>query len=274
MKKGDSLKITKCRKGSGKTKPPARYTEATLLSAMEHPGKFVTDDAVREALDNANGIGTPATRADIIEKLFSAFYVERRGKEIVPTSKGMQLIDLVPEGLKSPELTGQWEQRLTAIAKGKAPSKDFTQEMRQYAASLVGQVVASDAKYTHDNMTRKRCPVCDKFLLEVNGKKGKMLVCQDRECGYRENVSMQSNARCPNCHKKLEIVGSGDKRLYVCKCGFREKYDRFNQQLKDKKQNMNKRETQAYLKKLQQEEPLANNAFAEAWAKAQQQEKE
>ena len=274
VKKGDSLKITKCRKGSGKTKPPARYTEATLLSAMEHPGKFVTDDAVREALDNANGIGTPATRADIIEKLFSAFYVERRGKEIVPTSKGMQLIDLVPEGLKSPELTGQWEQRLTAIAKGKAPSKDFTQEMRQYAASLVGQVVASDAKYTHDNMTRKRCPVCDKFLLEVNGKKGKMLVCQDRECGYRENVSMQSNARCPNCHKKLEIVGSGDKRLYVCKCGFREKYDRFNQQLKDKKQNMNKRETQAYLKKLQQEEPLANNAFAEAWAKAQQQEKE
>ena len=274
VKKGDDLKITKCRKNSGKTKPPARYTEATLLSAMEHPGKFVADEAVREALDNANGIGTPATRADIIEKLFSAFYVERRGKEIVPTSKGMQLIDLVPEGLKSPELTGQWEQRLTAIAKGKAPSKAFTEEMRQYASSLVGQVIASDSKYTHDNMTRKKCPVCDKFLLEVNGKKGKMLVCQDRECGYRENVSMQSNARCPNCHKKLEIVGSGDKRLYVCKCGFREKYDRFNQQLKDKKQNMTKRETQAYMKKLQQEESLSSNAFAEAWAKAQQQEKE
>lgn len=85
---------------------------------------------------------------------------------------------------------------------------------------------------------------------------------------------MQSNARCPNCHKKLEIVGSGDKRLYVCKCGFREKYDRFNQQLKDKKQNMTKRETQAYMKKLQQEESLSSNAFAEAWAKAQQQEKE
>lgn len=77
--------------------------------------------------------------------------------------------------------------------------------MRQYAASLVGQVVASDAKYTHDNMTRKRCPVCDKFLLEVNGKKGKMLVCQDRECGLPGERFYAEQRALPNCHKKLEI---------------------------------------------------------------------
>ncbi len=270
LKNGDTLKVQRCQLNNGKTKPPARYTEATLLSAMEHPDKFVSNKALKEALDNANGIGTPATRADIIEKLFASFYVERRGKEIFPTSKGIQLIDLVPQGLKSPELTGRWEQRLTAIANGKASAATFTAEMRQYAAALVGEVIASNSKYTHDNMTRKRCPLCDKFLLEVNGKKGKMLVCQDRECSYRENISMLSNARCPNCHKKLEIVGAGEKRLYICQCGFREKYDRFNQQLKEKKNNLSKKEVQAYMKKMKQEEPLGSNVFAEAWAKAQQ----
>lgn len=116
-----------------------RYTEATLLSAMEHPGKFVTDDAVREALDNANGIGTPATRADIIEKLFSAFYVERRGKEIVPTSKGMQLIDLVPEGLKSPELTGQWEQRADRHCQRQSAQQRFHPRDAPIRGLLVGQ---------------------------------------------------------------------------------------------------------------------------------------
>lgn len=270
LHKGDQLTLQSCQYRQGQTKPPARYTEATLLSAMEHPGKFVANQAAREILDSTNGIGTPATRADIIEKLFSAFYVERRGNSIFPTSKGMQLIQLVPEGLKSPEMTGQWEQRLSRIAKGQEKSSAFTGEMRKYAASLVNQVIASDSKYNHDNMTRKRCPVCDKYLLEVNGKKGKMLVCQDRECGYRENLSMLSNARCPNCHKKLEIVGNGEKRLYVCKCGFREKYDRFNQQLQDRKKNMSKKETQAYMRKQQEGEAFTNNAFAEAFAKLQQ----
>lgn len=272
LKKGDELPILKCQRETGQTKPPARYTEATLLSAMEHPGKFVANRAAREALDAVNGIGTPATRADIIEKLFASFYIERRGKEILPTSKGTQLIDLVPEGLKSPELTGRWEQRLSAIAKGKEKSQVFTKEMRQYASALVNEVVSSTQTFTHDNMTRKRCPLCDKYLLEVNGKKGKMLVCQDRECGYRENLAILSNARCPNCHKKMEIVGNGEKRLYVCKCGFREKYERFNQQLQEKKKNMSKKEMQTYLHKQAQQEPFAYNPFAEAFAKAKQQE--
>ncbi len=99
IKKGDKLKFLAVNSMNRKTKPPARYTEATLLSAMEHPGKSIEDEALREALDRTSGLGTPATRADIIEKLFNTFYLERRGKEIFPTAKGIQLINLAPEEL-------------------------------------------------------------------------------------------------------------------------------------------------------------------------------
>lgn len=252
---GDTLKIDVVKPGSGKTKPPARYTEASLLSAMEHPEKFVTDSAMKSVLTETGGLGTPATRADIIEKLFSSFYLEKRGREIYPTSKGMQLVDLVPADLKSPLLTGQWEQQLAQISRGAEDAGAFKAKMRTYATGLVADVVASGAKYVHDNMTRTRCPNCGKFLLEVNGKKGKLLVCQDRECGYRQNISFLSNARCPNCHKKLEVFGEGEKRIYTCKCGFREKYDRFNKQLSENKAAMSKKDLAQYMKK-QEDAPM------------------
>ena len=156
LKQGQSLRVLGIKLGSGKTKPIGRYTEASLLSAMEH-----------------HNLGTPATRADIIEKMFSANSAERRGKEIFPMSKGIQLINLVPEELKSPELTEKWEKRLTAISKGQEKSAPFLNEMRDFASVIVSRVVASDGNYRHDNMTRTRCPMCDKFLLEVNGKKRK-----------------------------------------------------------------------------------------------------
>ena len=266
VRQGDTLRCVKAEVHTGKTKPPARYTEATLLSAMEHPGKFVTDASLRSVLDDAGGIGTPATRADIIEKLFATSYVERRGKEIFPLSKGEQLVNLVPEDLKSPLLTAKWEQQLNLIAAGRAQPNAFMNEMRDYAARLVRGVIQSDATYRHDNMTRTRCPVCGKYLLEVNGKKGKLLVCQDRECGYRQNLSFQSNARCPNCHKKLTVVGEGEKRLYTCTCGFREKFDRYNQELSERRSQSSKRDVADYMRK-QQAAPK-NSALAEALAKA------
>lgn len=252
LKEGQSLRVLGIKLGNGKTKPPGRYTEASLLSAMEH-----------------HNLGTPATRADIIEKMFSANSAERRGKEIFPMSKGIQLIDLVPEELKSPELTEKWEKRLTAISKGQEKSGPFLSEMKDFASVIVSRVVAAEGNYRHDNMTRTRCPMCDKFLLEVNGKKGKMLVCQDRECGYRQNLSYVSNARCPQCHKKLSVMGEGEKRIYSCPCGFREKFDRFNQQLSEKRNNMGKRELQEYMKRQEQEQPQ-ESAFAAAWAKLQE----
>lgn len=273
LPQGGTLLVSDLKLGTGKTTPPRRHTEATLLSAMEHPSKYVGESTLRSVLDQAGGIGTPATRADIIEKLFSSSYIERRGKEIHPLSKGIQLIELVPEDLKSPELTARWEERLTAISLGKEPARRFIDEMKNYAGKLVRDVIAADGSYRHDNMTREKCPVCDKFLLEVNGKHGKMLVCQDRECGYRQNLTYLSNARCPTCHKKLEVFGEGDKKLYICKCGWREKFDRFNERLKENRNNMSRRDVANYMQKQKQQEQTETSAFAAAWAKALSEDK-
>ncbi|MDR3645429.1 MAG: DNA topoisomerase, partial [Clostridia bacterium] len=268
VSKGDTFAVRNVKLATGKTKPPARYTEATLLTAMEHPGKFIENNALRSVMDTLSGIGTPATRADIIEKLFAVNYLERRGNEIFPLSKGVQLVELVPEELRSPELTAKWEQRLTAIGRGAEPGSAFIAEMRAYASKLVGNVIASDAAYHHDNMTHTPCPQCGKFLLEINGKKGnKMLVCPDRECGYRQNVSYLSNARCPVCHKKLEVFGEGEKKLYTCHCGFREKADAFAKRMSETHDGVSKHEVQDYLRR-QEADETKNSAFAQAWAKA------
>ena len=150
---GDRVKITAAKANAGKTKPPARYNEATLLTAMENPARHMENKELREVLETTSGLGTPATRAEIIEKLFSSFYAERRGKEIIPTSKGIQLIGIVPEELRSAELTAKWEQRLSLISKGKARDQDFIADMRSYAAKLVTTVKASELKFVHDNVT-------------------------------------------------------------------------------------------------------------------------
>jgi|SRR5680860_129957 len=128
IRKGESLKNISVKLVTDKTKPPARHTEATLLSAMEHPGKLINNQSLREVMDQSHGLGTPATRAEIIEKLFNSFYMNRQGKEIIPTSKGIQLIGLVPPELKSPELTAKWEQQLTEISKGRIQSQKFMTE--------------------------------------------------------------------------------------------------------------------------------------------------
>lgn len=262
IKKGDKLRLVSVRQVGGKTKPPARYTEATLLTAMEHPGKFIENDRLRETVDKSGGLGTPATRADIIEKLFDCFYMERRGKEIVPTSKGIQLVGIVPGDLKSPELTAKWEQQLTLISRGKADPAAFVSDMRHYASKLVSSVVAGTEVFRHDNMTREKCPQCGKYLLEVNGKRGKMLVCQDRECGYRRGVSIITNARCPECHKKMEIRGEGKNKGFFCSCGYREKLEAFN---KRKGEHVDKREVSRFLN--QQQDEGINSALADALAK-------
>lgn len=248
---------------SGKTKPPARYTEATLLSAMENPSRFVNDKNMKEYL--GGGLGTPATRADIIEKLYSSFYVEKQGNSMVPTSKGVQLIDLVPPDLKEPLLTAKWEQELEKISKGKTQKQKFIAEIEKYSADLVKTVKNSSAEYKHDNMTKKTCPDCGKYLLEVNGKKGKMLVCQDRDCGYRRSVSIITNARCPECHKKMELRGEGEKKSFYCSCGYREKYSAFKE--RRGQSGASKKDVQNYLRNQNKKEDDSNNPFAAAFDK-------
>ena len=106
-------------------------------------------------LKSTGGLGTVATRADIIEKLFNSFLIEKRGKDIYFTSKGRQLLDLVPEELKSPALTAEWEQKLEQIAKGKLKKEVFINEMKNYTKEIVAEIKASDKKYKHDNISTK-----------------------------------------------------------------------------------------------------------------------
>ncbi len=263
LSQGQKLKVESVALKPGKTSPPARYTEATLLSAMEHPSGQVSDQNLSRILEKTSGLGTPATRADIIEKLFSTFYVERRGKELVPTSKGVQLVELAPEELRSAALTAKWEDQLADIAKGKVRDSEFVDQMRKYATELVTEVKASNQTYRHDNQTRTPCPDCGKYLLRVKGKRGEMLVCPDRECGYRRSLSQTTNARCPNCHKKMELRGEGEKQMFACVCGYREKLTDF------KKRRANagagKRDVRKYL--ANQDTGGGNTAMADALAK-------
>ncbi|MCU5112706.1 MULTISPECIES: DNA topoisomerase III [Bacillus] len=270
IEKGDTLTVKLIMQTSGQTKAPARFNEATLLSAMENPTKYMDtqNKQLADTLKSTGGLGTVATRADIIDKLFNSFLLEKRGKDIHITSKGRQLLDLVPEELKSPTLTGEWEQKLEAIAKGKLKKEVFISEMKNYTKEIVSEIKSSDKKYKHDNISTKSCPDCGKPMLEVNGKKGKMLVCQDRECGHRKNVSRTTNARCPQCKKKLELRGEGAGQIFACKCGYREKLSTFQERRKKESGNKaDKRDVQKYIKQQNKEEEPLNNPFAEALKK-------
>ena len=270
IEKGDTLTVKLLMQTSGQTKAPARFNEATLLSAMENPTKYMDtqNKQLADTLKSTGGLGTVATRADIIDKLFNSFLIEKRGKDIHITSKGRQLLDLVPEELKSPTLTGEWEQKLEAIAKGKLKKEVFISEMKNYTKEIVSEIKSSDKKYKHDNISTKSCPDCGKPMLEVNGKKGKMLVCQDRECGHRKNVSRTTNARCPQCKKKLELRGEGAGQIFACKCGYRENLSTFQERRKKESGNKaDKRDVQKYMKQQKKEEEPLNNPFAEALKK-------
>ena len=305
MKKGEKLRIENVSVNTGKTKPPARFTEATLLAAMENPVRFMEshDAKAVKTLGETGGLGTVATRADIIEKLFNSFMMEKKGKEIYLTSKAKQLLELVPEDLKKPELTADWEKKLSDIAKGKLRQDTFLSDIRGYTNEIVSEIKTGQGTFRHDNLTNKICPTCGKRLLAVNGKNSKMLVCQDRECGYRETISRTTNARCPKCHKaekeledarnrlktvmqerkvqeklrekafeefKQELAEAetkGKEETFVCACGYKEKLSSFQARREKEGAGVKKRDVQRYLKQQQKEanEPV-NNAFAQALA--------
>lgn len=251
----------------GKTKPPARFTEGTLLSAMENPVRYMEnrDSSLVKTIGEAGGLGTVATRADIIEKLFRSFLLEKKGNEIYLTSKARQLLKLVPADLKKPELTASWEMQLNDIAKGKKRRDVFMKEIRGYTVELIDEIKTEEGTFRHDNLTNKKCPNCGKRLLAVNGKNAKLLVCQDRECGYRETVSRTTNARCPVCHKRMEMIGKGEDATFVCACGHKERMTKFQERRKKEGGGVTKRDVAAYMKKQKKEaEEPVNNAFAAA----------
>lgn len=268
-KAGETLPIERTEITTGKTKPPARFNEATLLAAMENPVKYMqTKDAqAAKTLGETGGLGTVATRADIIEKLFHSFMMEKKGQEIWLTSKAKQLLELVPEDLKKPELTADWEMKLSHIAKGGMKKDVFLKNIRSYTQDLVQEIKTGAGTFRHDNLTNKICPNCGKRLLAVNGKNSKMLVCQDRECGYRETISRTTNARCPKCHKRMEMYVKGKEETFICVCGYKEKLSSFQARRKKEGAGVSKRDVQKYMNQQKKEamEPV-NNAFAQALA--------
>jgi len=268
FKQGDKFTKTDVKMTKSQTTPPPYFNEGTLLGAMENPVGFLaeSDKKLASSLKQTGGIGTVATRADIIDKLFNKFMIEKRNQDIHITAKGRQLLDLVPVDLKSPALTGDWEQKLSAIEAKKLNQQQFMTEIKNYTKHNVKEIKNSDAKYKHDNLTTTKCPECDDFMLAVNGKKGKMLVCQNRECKTRRMLSRTTNARCPNCRKKLELHGEGEKQMFFCKCGHRERLSSFEKRKKEQSKHGSKQEVQKYLREQnKQKEPL-NNPFADALA--------
>lgn len=254
----------------GKTTPPAHFNEATLLSAMENPTAYMEtkDKTMEKTLDETGGLGTVATRADIIEKLFSSFLLEKREKDIYLTSKAKQLLELVPQDLKKPELTADWEMKLSKIARGNLKRTLFMKDIRGYANQLIEEIKTGEGQFRYDNLTNTKCPVCGKRMLMVKGKNSEMLVCQDRTCAHREVVSRTSNARCPVCHKKLELRGKEENQIFVCSCGYKEKLQAFKERRQKEGAGISKKEIQNYLNKQKKEtkQPV-NQAFAEALAK-------
>ena len=161
------------------TSPPKPYTEDTLLSAMENAGKEdIPEDAERR------GLGTPATRAAIIEKLVSGGFVERKGKNLIPTKAGVNLVTVLPELLTSPKLTADWEQRLNEVAKGQASPEDFMDGIEAMAAELVRKYshISEDGQklFQPEKETVGLCPRCGKPVYE--GKKN--FACSDRACQF------------------------------------------------------------------------------------------
>ena len=251
LEKGRKDAVMRPKVSEGQTKPPAYYNEGTLLTAMEK-----------------GNLGTVATRADIIDKLFNSFLMEKKDKDIRVTSKGRQLLGLVPEDLKKPELTADWEKKLLAISEGRLKKDSFISEIRGYTEEIVREIAGGEGQFRHENLTNHLCPNCGKRMLSVQGKNSKMLVCQDRSCGYRESVSRKTNARCPKCHKKMEMYGKGDAQTFVCSCGYKEKLSAFQNRRKKEGAGVSNRDVQQYMRRQQKEanEPI-NNAFAAAFAK-------
>ena len=205
LTKGQVVKVNDLKLVASQTKPPSRYTEATLLTAMENPGKFIEDEELRDSI-KSGGLGTPATRADIIEKLIRGYYVERSGKSMVPTAKAFELIKLVPEILKHPKLTAEWEKRLGKIADGKEDKGNFISDIKHNTIEMIKKIKASNLKFEITNLSKEKCPACGKPMMKFTDK----LVCSDRKCGHETGGKKETGLRTGRKSRKDHQM---DKRL-------------------------------------------------------------
>ncbi|WP_174733679.1 DNA topoisomerase III [Mesobacillus harenae] len=223
------------------TEPPLRFSEADLLTKME---RF--------------GLGTPATRADLIERLVETEAVERQNGRFFPTAKGKQLIDLVNDELASPELTAKWEKELEQIARGKGDPKVFSENIRKQTAQLVSEVKKSEKSYRAPNLTGSKCPECSSLLKERKTKEGRILVCSSMECSFRKHKDPKlSQRRCPQCKKRMEIHNGKAGAYFQCRrCNVVEKAE-------EKKKGVTKREERKLKEKYSPEESSFGNSLGD-----------
>ena len=178
-REGDTLTLKGCSITEGKTKPKPLHTEATLLSAMETAGKDIEDDALRQALKDC-GIGTPATRAAIIETLFKRGYMERCKKSLVPTEKGLALYSVVKTmRIADVAMTGEWEKNLARIERGELPADTFRREIEAYTREITSELLSCDKLFSRRDSGCK-CPKCGTGSMQFYGK---VVRCDNAECG-------------------------------------------------------------------------------------------
>lgn len=224
------------------TTPPSPLTEAGLLAQME---KF--------------GLGTPATRAEIIEKLVKSELMERTGHALRVTPKGKQLLNLVNKELVSPKLTAKWEKQLEDIAHGKMKSQKFIGDIKNDTKRLVSEVKNSKEDYKDFSLTKKRCPECNSLLKVRKTRDGEIYVCSNPECNYRRRKDAKvSNHRCPQCHRKMLIVEGKNGKYFRCK------YDGTTEKMTVGKKNkkMTKHEERRLLKKINQDNEPQESSLA------------
>ena len=249
----DSLQYNK-----KQTTPPSYYTEGSLIYAMENPFEFVDDDNERKILKQTNGIGTVATRADILEKLFTNDYLVLDNGRIKTTNKAKQLLNLVPKNLKSPSLTATWEKQLDNIAKNKLSKDKFLKDIKDYTRECILEIKDSQDKFKHDNISGKKCEECGSYMLEVDKRGTKMLKCSSPTCRNRKVISRLTNLRCDNCHKKMTLFGSGENSTYRCVCGNSLKQKEVDKRIKNNKKD---KASRVDMKKYMKQESLGNNAL-------------
>ena len=249
----DSLQYNK-----KQTTPPSYYTEGSLIYAMENPFEFVDDDNERKILKQTNGIGTVATRADILEKLFTNDYLVLDNGRIKTTNKAKQLLNLVPKNLKSPSLTATWEKQLDNIAKNKLSKDKFLKDIKDYTRECILEIKDSQDKFKHDNISGKKCEECGSYMLEVDKKGTKMLKCSSPTCRNRKVISRLTNLRCDNCHKKMTLFGSGENSTYRCVCGNSLKQKEVDKRIKNNKKD---KASRVDMKKYMKQESLENNVL-------------
>ena len=212
---GDTLTLKGCSITEGKTKPKPLHTEATLLSAMETAGKEVEDDALRQALKDC-GIGTPATRAAIIETLFKRGYMERCKKSLVPTEKGLALYSVVKTmRITDVALTGEWEKELARIERGELPADTFRKEIEAYTREITSELLSCDKLFARKDSGCK-CPKCGTGTMQFYGK---VVRCDNAECGLP--VFRQKANRTLSDDEIKDLLTEGHTKLLK---GFKSKH--------------------------------------------------